>query len=70
MYCSVSRVRDYARDTSTIEIQIEDVFSALNGSVHQYNVIVIEKNEFLPDSYVQGTIEENLTTWARVGFIY
>ena len=60
------RIKDYARDISTIEVQISDIFSPVNGSVHQYNLIVIESNFFLTDSYLEGTLEENLTSWARV----
>lgn len=65
-----SRLKNFDADESTIEVRLTDIFSPLNGSVYLFNIIVIERNEFLPQSYIEGTITDNLTTWAAVSKTY
>lgn len=64
-YLCSSRTRDYTLAESTIEVTIKDVFSPVNGSVHLFTLIVVERNEFIHD-YENGDLPPNLTTWARV----
>ncbi|XP_067937306.1 uncharacterized protein [Watersipora subatra] len=57
------RLKDFLKDASTIKVEIEDIFSPVNGSVHLFNLIVAELNSFFPEGYLDRTIEANLTTW-------
>ena len=58
--------RDFVLDESKIVVDIEDVFSAVNGSVHLFTLIVLERNDFMPDDVREGTLEMPLLTWAKV----
>jgi len=64
---------NYETSTSRIDISVSDIFSAVNGSVHQFNIIVCERAKgFFSDEYLNGQMgdDDQLMTWAQVPINY